>query len=211
MDDLASGEKLLSSEKKRKPHIVFRVLFWTLIVLCALLTTLNVYIRTRCTCVVVSGQSMMSTLQDEDVLFADVKQTPKRGDIVIMDVSVYKNTEYSFSGNYVIKRAIALEGDSLFCVNGVVYIRYAGKSDYVELKEDYVTYSKNRDFDVVTVGEGEIFVMGDNRFSSYDSRNVGCMKTENVTGVITSWSYQFRGVIKAWYNLLGENQLSTSE
>jgi signal peptidase I len=168
MDDLSSGEMLFSPEEKRKPNIIFQAIFWILVVLCLLLTALNVYIRTSCTCVVVSGQSMMSTLENEDVLFADVKKSPERGDIVIMDVTVYKGTEFSFSGNDIIKRAIAFEGESLYCKDGTVYIRYAGASDYTELKEDYVTYSENRDFDVVTVGAGEIFVMGDNRASSYD-------------------------------------------
>jgi signal peptidase I len=211
MDDLVSGEMLLPPERHKRPNVIFQTVFWILIVLCILLTALNVYIRTRCTCVVVSGQSMMSTLKDKDVLFADVKETPKRGDIVIMDVTVYKGTPFQFSGNYIIKRAIAFEGESLYCENGIVYIRYAGENEYTELKEDYVTYSQNRDFDVVTVGEGEIFVMGDNRATSYDCRNVGCMKTENVVGVITEWSYHLRGLVKAWYNFVGGNELKTSE
>jgi len=117
--------------------------------------------------VVVSGSSMYNTLWDGDwllvvsnVFYGD----PEYGDIIVASKESFND------GEPIIKRVIATEGQTVDIdfVNGIVYV------DGVALEEDY-TYSdttneEGMQFPLV-VEEGCVFVMGDNRGRSTDSRN----------------------------------------
>lgn len=168
--------------------------------------------------VVVDGGSMKQTLQDEDRLvmrYTDVGEA-ERGDIIVVDVSGYVECKGVKSG-FLIKRLIATEGDSLYCVDGQIYIRYAGEQDYVPLDEPYAYYGTNDaykneyDFGVYRVGEGEIFFLGDNRSSSgssvdsrYQQGSSGShlyktkelYKKEDICATVSDWSVRNRGVWK---------------
>lgn len=134
----------------------------------------------------VEGNSMNETLKDGDCLYVNKWKEPKRGDIIVIDVTVYKQ-QGLFSGEYIIKRLIGIAGDKLYCSNGIVYIMYSGTSEYIALSESYVS-SLTPSFDEITVGEGEIFFLGDNRSISKDSTEVGCLKESDIYGVVTEWS-----------------------
>ena len=116
--------------------------------------------------VVVSGPSMMSTLVDGDYLIV-VNQIfagePKQGDIVVISKADYDN------GTPIIKRVIATEGQQVIIKDDKVFV------DGVELVEPYIhglpTLSPNGDVYVVTVEPGCVFVLGDNRIVSKDSRS----------------------------------------
>ena len=76
-----------------------------------------------------------------------------------------------------IKRVIALEGETVEVVDGNVLI------DGVEIDEPYLRPGlRLRDFDALTVPEGEVFVMGDNRNSSVDSTVFGPIPIEDIVG-----------------------------
>ena len=116
--------------------------------------------------VVVSGPSMMSTLIDGDYLIV-VNQIfagePKQGDIVVISKADYDN------GTPIIKRVIATEGQQVVIKNDKVFV------DGIELVEPYIhglpTLSPNADEYVITVDPGCVFVLGDNRIVSKDSRS----------------------------------------
>lgn len=146
----------------------------------------------------VSGGSMENTLLSGDMLYADRIAEPKRGDIVIIDVKSYQEAGV-FRGEYIIKRIIALEGDSILCKENILYLKKAGEDKYTRLEEPYTDFP-TRDFDEVTVGEGEIFFLGDHRNNSTDSRveGVGCLKLSDVVGVVPEWSVKLKGAIGAW-------------
>ena len=127
----------------------------------------------------VDGRSMMPTLQDGDrllVLNSMLYNDYKYGDIVVL-------RKESFLAEPIVKRVIATEGQTVDIdfANGIVYV------DGVALEEDYIndlTYTDEGTEFPLTVPEGSIFVMGDNRNRSDDSRNsaLGTVDTRYVIG-----------------------------
>lgn len=112
----------------------------------------------------VDGPSMQNTLQHGDwLLVSDLFYEPEYGDIVIIK-------KEQFMESPIVKRVIATEGQT---VNidfdaGVVWV------DNVPYDEPYVNTPTNRAFDMEfpqTVPEGCVFVLGDNRNHSSDSRD----------------------------------------
>ena len=127
----------------------------------------------------VDGHSMVPTLQDGDrllVLNSMLYDDYKYGDIVVLRKS-------SFLSEPIVKRVIATEGQTVDIdfSTGSVYV------DGVLLKEDYInelTFTEEGTEFPLTVPEGSIFVMGDNRNHSNDSRDsrLGTVDTRYVIG-----------------------------
>ncbi len=177
----------------------------TAVLLCLLIgfTLLNFGFLSEIFGVNVGGPSMEDTLQGGvrdpytlkweggDLLYADRTAVPARGDIVIINVERYRE-EFGFSEGNIIKRLIALGGDTVRIEQGKVYLRKAGEEEFECLVEEYAkgeTYTGKEVFEC-TVGEGEIFFLGDNRTNSTDSRAVGCFRLGDIEGVVTQWSLE---------------------
>ena len=114
----------------------------------------------------VSGPSMIPTLQDGDRLI--VINSTLCGDYHVGDIVIARKE--SFSHEPIVKRVIATAGQTVdidFDL-GRVYV------DGEELEEDYIndfTYLEEGTVFPVTLGENEVFLMGDNRNHSNDSRD----------------------------------------
>lgn len=127
--------------------------------------------------ILVSGSSMVPTLTDGDrLLVQSIGYTPHRGDIVIID-------GYIDYGKPLVKRIIAMEGDT-------VDIDYSAGTVSVNgevLDEPYIAEPTWMQGDMelpITLGEDQIFVMGDNRNHSSDSRStsIGCLDQRDILG-----------------------------
>ena len=200
---------MLNEREKRSPLVTVlsalgSVLLGILLILMLSFAVFNFWVNRNCFVVKVSGSSMMDTVKDGDLLYV-MNVKPERGDIVIIQVDGYTKEEhgFEFSGEYIIKRLIATEGDTVICEDGVIKVKYAGSDEFVELDEPYIK-NKTPDFEVgpvVTVGEGEIFFLGDNRNNSKDSTDVGCLKASDIKGVVPEWALKIKSFSTFWENL----------
>lgn len=122
---------------------------------------------------VVKGASMEDTLFNRERLICNKiiyrLTDPQHGDIVIFKPPIDQNHNY-------IKRVIALEGDKVKIVDGIVYLN--GE----RLEENYVTHRSFETMPEITVPENSYFVLGDNRVNSSDSRFWGFVPRKNIIG-----------------------------
>ena len=122
----------------------------------------------------VDGESMNDTLNNEDrLIMYNFWYTPARGDIVI--VNRYHDGDTSIT-KPLIKRVIGVAGDTVKVTEDKVYLN--GEL----LDEPYVHYPNIPRNIEVTVPEGKVFVMGDHRNASNDSRSLGCFAVEDIMG-----------------------------
>lgn len=128
----------------------------------------------------VDGPSMTSTMLDGDrYIVSGLFYTPKVGDIVVFQPEANRN-DYSLW----VKRVIATEGQTVN-INGDGYVYVDGiKISEPYLDEHQITYPKSYSKVTfpLTVQPGEVFVMGDNRLDSKDSRDIGCLDTRKILG-----------------------------
>ena len=119
------------------------------------------------TFVAVDGRSMYDTLVDKDIMLLNKinKNNAKRDDIVV----IKRNNDK------LIKRLLALPGEKIKCVSGVIYINN-------EVYDDKYAHGKTADFKEYVLGDDEYFVVGDNRAESFDSRAFGPVKKDSLVG-----------------------------
>ena len=119
----------------------------------------------------VRGGSMYATMDDGAYVYSITALfTPKRGDIVIARPEPFEEKQ-------IIKRVIAVEGDELRFSESDVYLN--GEI----LDEPYILEPMEPEPDrTIIIPEGHVWLMGDNRNNSTDSRHIGPVNIEDVTG-----------------------------
>ncbi len=127
---------------------------------------------------VVEGESMHPTFESGDYLIVDELSyhlhAPHRGDVIV----------FRYPGDpsiFYIKRIIGLPGETVSITSGVVTITKADGST-LTLDESYVVDEDATYTQSTHVGAGQLFVMGDNRPKSSDSRVWGLLPEKNVMG-----------------------------
>ena len=185
-------EELIAKNVFTMSPLFKEIVSWVMCLAIALVAAL--VIRTWLfTVVKVKGESMYPTLHDGDRLITRIiGYTPKRGDIIIFHPKSDPKTAY-------VKRVIAVEGDRLWInpANGDVHLKKSGSNDWEMLEEKYIAekihpatlYACDPDLidlsrEGLLIKEDHIFVMGDNRNHSKDSRDssLGQVPFEAVIG-----------------------------
>ena len=142
----------------------------------------------------VDGMSMYPTLEDHSImLVSNLNYTPERGDVVVL------RKEGFYNNQPIVKRIIATEGQTVDIDfdDGVVYV------DGKALDEPYVNapvHDRENFEGKITVPKGSVFVMGDNRNASTDSRDarLGCVDERYIMGRVyfTLFPVKNIGVVK---------------
>lgn len=121
----------------------------------------------------VKGTSMEPEYKENDYVIINYYNTHKTynfGDVIVID----ENDEH----NKIIKRVIGVAGDHIIIKNNELYIN--GN----KVTEDYVIEKMNtKDMDFF-IPENNVFVLGDNRNMSIDSRQIGLIHTKNILGKV---------------------------
>lgn len=195
---------MLNQRKKRSPLVIVgSVLLGVVVFALLLFAVFNIWVHQKCYLVEVSGDSMLNTVQDGDLLYARDGKA-ERGDIVIISVKDYRGEDgHYFSGDYIIKRLIAVAGDTVRWQNGEVSVKYAGESEFTLLNEPYIR-GKTPEFEngnEITVGEGQIFFLGDNRENSYDSTELGCLSESDIVWIVPEWSLKIKSFTTFWESM----------
>lgn len=205
--------------------VVKEVLEWGYCIIIAVILALifRYYIGTP---TIVQQTSMYPTLKSNDRLLLNrwhrtIKADYQRGDIITFEgpsrnaevslenpVAKYEDEPQGLLGKFVyyvlemggkesyIKRVIGLPGEHVKIEDGKVYIN-GEVLDEPYLQEDVVTSRSGAYYDLV-VPEGTLFVMGDNRTKSTDSRSFGCVPIEKIESKvwIRFWPFNVFGEVK---------------
>jgi signal peptidase I len=121
----------------------------------------------------VSGYSMMPTLHNNDRVLVDKLlyqiEGPRTGEVIVFRWPVVKSEDW-------IKRVIGLPGETVKIVAGQVFINgHLYKEPFIKLNYKY-------NYGPIHVTKGHLFVLGDNRPNSYDSRYFGLLSESRVRG-----------------------------
>ncbi len=124
--------------------------------------------------IVVSGESMQPTLDGGEIMVLNKISKIERFSVVVVDIGKEK----------IIKRVIAMPGETISCENGVIYVND-------KKQEEPYSQGIQKDFTKVTLSDNEYFVLGDNREHSLDSEELGPMKKEQLKGVVIFTLFPF--------------------
>jgi len=136
----------------------------------------------------VDGYSMQPTLEDGEFILVNKMSYQwseiQRGDIIVFHFPLNPEDE-------LIKRVIGLPGDTVSVQNGRVYV------NGLPLNESYISQTPSYSGEW-TVTDGHIFVLGDNRNNSNDSKDWGLLPIENIVGkaVLIYWPPPVWGFIE---------------
>ncbi len=153
----------------------------------------------------VDGDSMKTTLHNQDrLIVTKTAKTiskitgnayiPHRYDIIIFNLNG-SLVDGQVKEKQLVKRVIGVPGDRVVIKNGVVTIyNEAHQSGYLVDREgpekDVIQSTDGNDIDV-NIKPGEVFVMGDNRGNSLDSRVFGAIKSSDIVGKLSLRIYPF--------------------
>ncbi len=144
----------------------------------------------------IEGYSMEPNFHDGQYIFVNkllyMLQPPDRGDVIVLIPPVSSSRDF-------IKRIIGLPGEKVQIINGEVYIN--GQA----LHESYPLHPGTYDYGPVTVGQGEYFVLGDNRDSSSDSHVWGMLASNKIVGKawVSYWPPDMIGLVPTYTSSLG--------
>ena len=180
------GKKEVNQTQSVKNSIIEWVKVFGLAIVLAFVITL--FIKPT----LVSGDSMLPTLHENEYLIINKIGykigEPKNGDVIVFKSDLEKNDGTTKD---LVKRIIGVAGDKVVIKDGKVYL-----NDKL-LDETYLSEGMDTTGDVdIVVPEGKLFVLGDNREVSLDSRyeQVGLVDVNDVEGKVLVRLYPFNDI-----------------
>ncbi len=163
----------------RGDRIARRIMVPLLVFLAVLIIVFYIVFTPR----IVDGESMAPTLRDGDrVLSTKGYDTPSRGDVVVVRV---RDRDGAPRAQGFIKRIIAIEGDTVRVDSGMAYVNGAPESGEYQP----ITSGGDLSVDEFVMPPGTVYVLGDNRPISYDSRIYGPAPLDAIAArVLLVWS-----------------------
>ena len=171
---------------------------WTLLAAIVIATLFRAFIAEP---IKVDGNSMTNTLMNGEIMLVSKLDyrfgEMERGDVVVcrypgrtlgsfnLGASLSVDTHVLF-----VKRLVGLPGDTLWIANGKLYVNGEEVTDPEKMA------SKPRDMMPITLGRDEYFVVGDNRYSSHDSRasDVGPISANAIMGKVKCVLFPFNAI-----------------
>ena len=186
LDDAATGEAVpadLNAQQRSQMRAVWEWVFVVVIAIGAALF-IRVFLFQQ---YYIDGPSMQTTLMPQDRVLVN-KMSYKLHDVHRGDVIVFDRVTNEVQHDDLIKRVLGLPGEALEIRSCVVYI------DGVQVEEPYLNLEQtsqiepsarcgsHTDMAPVVIPENMVFVMGDNRVQSFDSRDFGPIAIDKVRG-----------------------------
>ena len=158
-------------EEEKNRTTAEEIFDWLDVFATAIITVVIVF-SLICRIATVQGESMQNTLFTGDkVVISNLDYTPEQGDIVVVSRNANNSLDAVAASNEpIIKRVIAVGGQTV----NIDFERGVVSVDGVDLEEPYTKTLTTSKYDVefpIYVPEGYIFVLGDNRNDSMDSRD----------------------------------------
>lgn len=186
----APSENMESSSGEKKNSFFSNALDYVEIFVFAICFVIFLFSFSGIRLCTVSGPSMEQTLYNgERLITSDIFYTPKRGDVVVF----HQTGDNSFN-EPIVKRVIGVAGDTVsvrYEFQNVIVTVTDAEGNVTVLEEDYqyIDTSSYNPYSLpltVKVEEGKIFVMGDNRYHSADSRDtrIGLVDNRRVLGKV---------------------------
>ena len=167
-----------------KNKIAKEILEWALTIIIPVVAALLIH-QYLFTFARVDGTSMLDTLHENNIMGVSRLHyrlnEPQRGEIITCN--------YPEDGNKLfVKRIIGLPGETIEIREGTVYI------DGEPIAETYLTRVDDQSMDPIPLAKDEIFVMGDNRPVSRDSRAVGPLTLDEIYGRVLFVAFPFNEI-----------------
>ncbi|NLU51993.1 MAG: signal peptidase I [Clostridiaceae bacterium] len=204
-------------ENKTEKSILREIIDWVLLFVIAFLAA-SIVQSELFALTEVNMSSMRDTLAPGDKLIMNklsyVFKEPKRGDIIIFlrnepvngvlgRISIYvTDIQKKFNGahrsNRLIKRVIGVPGDEIEIRDNVLFVNGVAQDESYARIDPYANIVLNGDMEKLTVPPGKLFVLGDNRGQSSDSREFGLIDRSWVEGKAVFRIYPFNkaGAVK---------------
>lgn len=197
MENFDNEIEIFQTPKDKKRKTIYTIVSMVVVVVLALVTAIILKTYVICT-IPVGGGSMLPTLVggeyvlDEngkvvetivkgDTLVLNMIAKVNSGDIVVFDIDLDDVETGEKETHTLVKRVIAVAGDTVEINNdGKVYVNGLALDEIYTRGATYTTSST--DPLVVKVPEGSVFVLGDNRENSRDSREFGVVPVDTIRG-----------------------------
>ena len=130
---------------------------------------------------IVQGDSMAPTILSGDYIFINKYayrfENPRRGDIIVVHPKALERS-------HIIKRIVALPGEIIEITKNKIQVKISRNGQNTTIDEPYLTSMGTPEIGInkINLDPQEYFVMGDNRYASIDSRELGSMDSWDIKG-----------------------------